>query len=143
LKKASDLQPDNPDFFFMLGEAYTGLRKFPLAAEAYSMATELNPLDFEAWLACAQVRFKQKQFDRAIHTLLRSLQFSDSISTIYYRIAAYFTYAGDINQALSFFRKGLNLSFKEHKSILNRFPKMKQYHEFRQMIFLFGGYEIS
>ena len=36
------------------------------AINAYSRAAELNPLDFEAWMACAQVLFRKKRVGEAI-----------------------------------------------------------------------------
>ena len=43
LEKASQLQPDNPDPYFFLGQAFGGLEKYDLAIKALKKSIALNP----------------------------------------------------------------------------------------------------
>ena len=133
-KKAASIQPANSDYWFMLGEAYTGLRKLDQAINAYSKASELNPLDYEAWMACAHVLFRKKRIDEAIQMLIQLYQYNHDNPTVNYRLAAYYTYQGDLSSALRYFEKGLSLNFQEHKEMFRRFPKTKSYHGFQRLV---------
>jgi len=134
LKKASIIQPENSDYLYMLGEAYTGLHKIDQAILAYSRASKLNPLDFEAWMACAQALFKKKRYDEAIRKLLQFCEYNDDNPTVNYRLAAYYTYQGDLTKGLLYFKKGLDLNFPEHRDMFSRFPKMRHYRDFKNLV---------
>ncbi len=133
-KKAVGLQPVNSDYWFMLGEAYVAMGKLNQAINAYSRASELNPLDFEAWMACAQVLYRKKRIEEAICMLLRLYQYNHDNPTLNYRLAAYYTYQGDIRNALMYFEKGLTINFQEHKEVFKRFPKTKSCRDFQSMV---------
>jgi cytochrome c-type biogenesis protein CcmH/NrfG len=118
----------------MLGEAYAGLRKLTQAIYAYSKASELNPLSFEAWMAYAQVLFRKKRINEAIYMLLRLYQYNHDNPTLNYRLAAYYTYEGDICTALNYFEKGLTINFQEHKEMFRHYPKTRSCRDFLCMV---------
>jgi cytochrome c-type biogenesis protein CcmH/NrfG len=133
-KKAVGFQPANSDYWFMLGEAFSRYRKLDQAIHAYSRASELNPLDFEAWMACAHVLFRKKRIGEAIDMLIQLYQHNHENPTINYRLAAYHAYQLDFVNANKYFEKGLRLNYPEHHDMFRQFPKTKTLAGFKTLI---------
>jgi tetratricopeptide (TPR) repeat protein len=123
--KTVSLQTDNSDYWFMLGEAFARSRRLDQAIDAYSTASSLNPLDYEAWMACAQALFRKKKVGEAISMLAQLYQFNHTNPTINYRLAAYHAYQQDYMNATKYFERGLKLNYHEHQEMFKLFPKTK------------------
>lgn len=134
LNHALDIQPCNSDYWFVLGEALSAARNTNDAIFAFSRAANLNPLGLEAWMSCAQLLFRKKRFEEAIQLLNQIYQYNHDNSTVNYRLAAYYTYQGDIENAQKYFNKALSINSQECKEMFRHFPKTKSYLAIQQLV---------
>jgi tetratricopeptide (TPR) repeat protein len=94
----------------------------------------LNPLDYEAWMACAQVLFRKKRIGEAITMLIQLYQYNHENPTINYRLAAYHAYQYDYKNACKYFERGLKLNYQEHREMFKLYPKTKTISAFHSII---------
>ena len=80
---ALDLDPNDGETNYYLGNAYVGLNKSVEATSKYTRAvkaladsTAKNPNNTDGWYLLANALFADKQFDRAIEAYLKSLVIS-------------------------------------------------------------------
>jgi tetratricopeptide (TPR) repeat protein len=109
-----------------------------MAIDAFSKASELNPEDFEAKFACAQVLFKKRRIHEAIYILMRIYEKQPDNSQVNYRLAAYYAYQQNLFEAQRFLKRALYLNFNEHAEMFRHFPKTKTLPAFRLIIENFG-----
>lgn len=134
MKKALEIEPENSDYWFLLAELYTRQKKINPALEAYKKAVRINPRDHEAWLACAQLLFRRKRLDDAIEWLCLSYDHISHNATVNFRLAAYYTYRKNFEEAGKYFEIGLSLNHNEYREMFRLFPKTKEYDFFYNLI---------
>jgi tetratricopeptide (TPR) repeat protein len=93
-----------------------------------------QPLDHEAWLACAQLLFSRRKINEAIEFLGLSYKHINNNPTLHFRLAAYYTYSKNFTEAGKHFEKGLSLNYQEYKEMFRQFPKTKGYSFFYNII---------
>lgn len=131
---ALKVDPENSEYWFMLGEIKNAQNKLCEALDAYNRTIELDPNDYEAWLAKANILYNQKKLADAIDILSQAYRFNYDISSVNYRLAAYYFYNHDNIRATEYFEKGLSLNFNEYKEIFQNFPRTSESGIFKQLI---------
>ena len=74
LRKALEIQPDQPDMLSNLGMALHSLGNLQEAESHYRRATELNPHFTNAWANLTETLLEQGKPEEALATARRSLQ---------------------------------------------------------------------
>jgi tetratricopeptide (TPR) repeat protein len=74
LKRATELEPKNPDGFYTLGIVFKQARQYENALKAFEKAKDLNPKNVDAWATLADVLFEVKEFKAARDILDRALE---------------------------------------------------------------------
>ncbi len=120
--RANILDPENPEYWFMMGKVYKKLNLLEKSAESYNRVVELDPNDYEAWLSHADIFFIEDKIHDAIKILNKAYQYNNEISTINYKLAAYYLYDNQTQLAYEYFEKGLAINFNEHIDLLSQYP---------------------
>jgi cytochrome c-type biogenesis protein CcmH/NrfG len=118
----------------MLGEIKNAQHKLVEALDAYNRTIELDPNDYEAWLAKANILYEEEKLADAIDILSQAYRFNYDISSVNYRLAVYYFYNHDNSKATEYFEKGLSMNFNEYKEIFQKFPKTREFGIFKQLI---------
>ncbi len=124
VNKAISLDEENPDFWFTLGNVHAHLGAHTDAVKAYSRTTELDPYDDEAWINLAHLEFKQGDTEKAINVLKDSYSHTFDVGIVNFHLSAYYHLAGNTEQSLKFFEKGLKLDYSEYRSVGKISPQM-------------------
>ena len=134
LKKAIKINSGISEYRFMLGEVYSEMNSINKAARAYTSTVELDPDNYEAWLAYAGLYFNNSRITNAINILEKAYQYNYNISIVNYRLAAYYIYNDQPSLSYKYFEKGLLLNYKEHNDVLCHFPKTKENDKINNLI---------
>ena len=73
LRKAAELNPQNPDAFYALGIACKQLRQWENSLRAFEHAKDLDPSNIDYWATLADVLFEVREFQAAKDILDRAL----------------------------------------------------------------------
>ncbi len=134
LKKALKIDPENPEYWFLIGEVYDQLDLLDKASGAFKRTVELDPNDYEAWMAYAKLKFDNSDVNSAIGILNRAYKFNQDVSSLNYRLAAYYLTANRGSEARRYFERALSLNFPEHQEVIASFPKIKKSRSFNKLI---------
>ncbi len=134
IHKALKVDPENSEYWFMLGEIKNAQHDINKALEAYDRTIELDPNDYEAWLAKSGIFFNPKKPSEAIEILQQAYRFNYDISSINYQLAAYYYFDNNTQKAEEYFEKGLSLNYKEYEIIFQKFPRIRDFDLFRRLI---------
>jgi len=134
VKKAISLENENPDFWFTLGNIHSNLNENTAAVLAYSRCCELDPYDDEAWINLAHLQFKLGSVHKAIDTLKDSYTHTFDLGIVNFYLSAYYHQAGNHEQSLKFFEKGLKLDYSGYRVVVKVSPSLPDIEEYKILL---------
>jgi tetratricopeptide (TPR) repeat protein len=134
LKKALEIDGENTEYLFSLGNVYEKLKQNLQAIVAYKELTGIDPQDIEAWISWAEILFNGNNVNDAIDVLLKAYAFNNDSAYLDYRIAAYYFFNSDNTNGIDFLKKGLELDTAFYKEAFKYNPKTLFIDEVKQLI---------
>lgn len=113
---------DNPEIFFLKGNAYVGLEEYEKAIfylEKYLSDKIKSKNDF-AYFNIAYCYFRLSEFDKALDYYLKYSSFNPKNSEVYLNIANLYGYLGKPDFALSYYNKVLLIDSTNYNALYNR-----------------------
>lgn len=97
LRQALEYDPEAPDLYYYLGEAYRKQANYEQAAEAYQQAQALSPNFAPAYLGIAQLRLtvSPEETDEARNQLREALKYDPALIEAYLTLAEIYLREGD------------------------------------------------
>ncbi len=113
LQKALEIKPDNDAYWFFLGKTQQSKKVYPLAAQAYEKALELNPTKKEhfqtlAWLY--YFRFEGDEHKKAFDILEKAVKRFPNDKDVWFDLTRYNLYDNNIKAFLEYAPKYLALN---------------------------------
>ncbi len=99
--------PHNADWWIIAGYAFSQLKQYQRAADAFQQATRLEPQDITSWNLLAQAYRSLGQPERAIRTLDNALRINGDSPMTYYLIGESFSDLKRPDRAVSFYEEAV------------------------------------
>jgi len=107
-RKASELQPDAPEYALGYGAALVQARRFPEAAHILKQVVRLTPDNYVARANLATALYESKRYQEAIPEYQWILSTKPEAAVAYYFIATSHDYLGEYPEALASYEKFLS-----------------------------------
>jgi tetratricopeptide (TPR) repeat protein len=111
--KASQLNPQDPDYFFNLGVAYFELKKYIEAIDALTRTLAICPIYYKANLILGTAYLKIRKFDNAKKHIERSLIVNKNNVLAYLNLGTVNSILKDYKNGIAMFEKAIELSSEE------------------------------
>jgi tetratricopeptide (TPR) repeat protein len=128
------MKPDNPEYYYSLGNICFKLCRFDTALEAYQNAVKIDLHDYESWLNLSEIYYKKNLLSKAIKTLEEAHKSNPGIALINYRLAAFYFLRHDFSAGIVYLKKGVTINHKEHKELLKFCPDAFRIEEVAQLV---------
>lgn len=96
--------------FYLRGQAYRLMERYPEAINALLKAVELDPMNVHAHLALAWCYKRIKRIDLAIQSLEDALEIDPERGILHYNLACYWSLAKNVGLALAHLAKAIESS---------------------------------
>ena len=130
-----DSQGVDSHVLYLRGEALRTLKRYTEAIVPLTEAAELEPDNFQIWLALGWCYKRTHQLRQAIHSLESALEVDPSEAIIHYNLACYWSLANNKARALEYLGHALQLD-PDYRELVHRehdFDTIRDDPEFRQM----------
>ncbi|MDX1905365.1 MAG: tetratricopeptide repeat protein [Thermonemataceae bacterium] len=124
-KKASQLNPDNPEYFLCLADAEQDFGSWVSADENYQIAANLDPFRAKIWLNWSYLYYQQNDYSRAIEIIEQGLEDNPENSEMLYRHIAYLMTQGQFKEAFRYLELALSLYYEEHSFLYDFFEDLE------------------
>ena len=135
LMLASDVEPENPDYYFLLAYylmEYDHLSSYESAMEQYEKAILLSPFNYNYWYFLAELLYNGGQKERAIFALNQATGLSPGVASLRWRAGMLASKMGDRESILD----NLGAVIKnDHKRRLKAFSLLWQSVGYEELIF--------
>jgi len=111
-QQAVNLDKQNPMYHFWLGKLYNNTGRDKSAVEYFDAALSLKPDYAEAWLYKGLSLLNQKQFQKALQSLKKSIRHNDKMPASYISRAECYTYFKKYKEAEKDYLKAIKLDPK-------------------------------
>lgn len=99
LKKAVELQPNQPETHINLGNAYDGLKRYPDAVLEFQRAIALNPKSVSAYYDLGSVYFEMKEYPKAVAAYRQAAQLAPNDPEVQNNLGVALEAAGNLSEA--------------------------------------------
>lgn len=123
LQTAINLDGENMQYQFALGEVYQILGQKVQATHIFQRIVSTHPYMPEAWIELASSQ-SEANIGKAINILSDGLYFNHSHAVLNYTLSTFCYSAGRYAMAYKYFEKGLSLDFNQHAELLLKFPDL-------------------
>ena len=111
--KATQLNPNDPDYFFNLGVAYFELKKYIEAIDALTRTLAICPIYYKANLILGTAYLKIRKFESARKHIERSLIVNKNSLLAYLNLGAVNSILKDYKNGIAMFEKAIELAPQE------------------------------
>ena len=109
-KKASEIQPDAPEYALGYAAALVQTRRFPDAARILQHVIRVNPENYAAHANLATALYESKRYEEAIPEYQWILNAKPDVAVAHYFIATAHDYLGEYPEALASYEKFLSVA---------------------------------
>jgi tetratricopeptide (TPR) repeat protein len=135
LKRAIELRPAEPSYYFVLGSLWLKKPDLQEAEQAFRQSLKLRPDDPSGQTHLGYTLLKQKKFSEAREWLEKSIQKDAGTPESFYYLGLIAQEQAEDEQAVRFFEKAIQLSpafANAHIALGSTYLKMKNYPRARQ-----------
>jgi len=125
VKKAIELQKDNPDYWLVLADICRKSGAIEDAKEAYEKVISIAPENIDLWLDYSDMYFAQNLPEEAIDIISEGIKHNPDKAELYYRAAACFLSIGYDTDTYENLNQALDLDFEKHSQLFEYFPIAK------------------
>jgi tetratricopeptide (TPR) repeat protein len=123
LLKAIELEDDNSDYWFHLGECYEATEAIPEAVKCYKHTLSLDPKDAQAWYNLSKIFFIQQDYLTAIETISEAFIINvEDPELLTLEAACYFRLSG-WTYGLTCLRKAVLIDEKQSEDFFKLYPE--------------------
>ncbi|MHC1707660.1 MAG: tetratricopeptide repeat protein [Bacteroidales bacterium] len=126
MKKAMELEPQNPTFLFQYGDLLFEYGKQQQGIEMLEKAAVLDPFDEEIWELLAWMYSQYDKLPEAIKVLNTAMVQLPENAIFPYHLAACLWMNGQVREAYVFLEEALTRNFSKHIYLFDFFPELKQ-----------------
>jgi tetratricopeptide (TPR) repeat protein len=126
VKKGLELEPANPDFWYIYGDILARTGWLEEAQVAYEQVIELQPLNQEIWLEYTSTLMEMGFIEEAIEVMQQAMEVHKKNADLAYRLAAYQYKGGHLKEAYITLEKALNMDFTKYEELFDYFPSLKE-----------------
>ena len=137
IKKAIEINPNEPEYWYVFAEIQEKLGFIEEAAQAYQRVIELDYADFDVWLDYAKLLHRSSYLDEAILTLSEGIKKFPDVAELYYRMGVLLIENQQKKESLHFFARAMELDFAKHDEIFEYAPVLKNDAEILTLISTF------
>jgi tetratricopeptide (TPR) repeat protein len=134
LKKANEIEEDNDEIYFYLGEAYGMLKKKHKAEDAYEDAVNINPLNERYWYSFGEYLHSAGDIQKAIEVLERSLDYHHESIEIKYMLAGLYLCHKDYDNGIPILKECLRTDPFPFFILLDICPKALETKKIKNII---------
>ncbi len=111
-KRAIAIKPQESRYYFGLGCAYDDMGSVKNAKSAFFDAINIDPMNAEARIAYAITLTKELEYAKSIEQFLEVLKYIPDDADTHYNLALAYELVGDVERAIKYYRKALELNNK-------------------------------
>ncbi|MEI6487432.1 MAG: tetratricopeptide repeat protein [Bacteroidota bacterium] len=126
IKKAIELEKENPEYWHILGQIQKKLLFYEDAELAFKKSIELDSDDSQLWLDYADLLFEQENKNGSLEILAEGIKNHPQNAALQYRISACLMSIGQKQEALSFLHTALKLDYDKHSELFAYIPQLKE-----------------
>jgi tetratricopeptide (TPR) repeat protein len=124
IKKALELDPENPDFLMLSGELNYTLGWFEEAEGQYRKVLELGYTDPLVYIDLSEVLFDQDRYQEALEVLEQGLAGNAKSEDLMYRLAGYYCINQEWADGLALLKRAYRISPEKWEEFLELFPEL-------------------
>ncbi len=109
LTKAKECDPNNPNVYILLGDAYNKQGVRPFANTNYQKALELSPMDYETQMKIARTYFANRQYKEAVEAFTSAVRIDSTRFSPYFEAGKILYRAKLWKLAVPFLSRATNL----------------------------------
>jgi len=133
-RKATKYDSENPMYWYTLATILNGLNKYEESELAYKKTITFNPFNVDFWLGYSELKFHNKEEEKAIELLENAKNYNPNNALINYRLAAYLFNIGKKTTAFKYLNNALQQDYSLHKDFFNFYPKAKINKSIKKLI---------
>ena len=134
IKKALEINPNEPEYWYVFAEVQQKLGFHEEAAMAYQRVIELEYPDFDVWLDYAKLLDEAGYYKDCIETLSEGIKYFPDVAELYYRLGVILIETGKRNEGLENLSKALEMDFNKYNEIFEYSPALKEDNEILELI---------
>ncbi len=134
LKKALELDPDNPDYWYITAQFYKRNKYLDEAERSFQQLIELGCVEMEIWIEYTDLLLDLHQTDQAIEALYSGIDHNPDSAELHYLAAGILFSMDEEVHAFDCLRAALKLNFEKHSTLLDNFPDLKERSEVKDII---------
>jgi tetratricopeptide (TPR) repeat protein len=138
IKKAIELESNNPEYWFIYGDVLYRAGQLEEASHAYERTSELEKDNYEVLLDLALVYYELGDQEALFHTISKAItNFGIDNPAVAYRYAAFCFITGKSKEGLSVLESALEKDFDGHEGFLEFEPTFKLNPDIMNLISLY------
>jgi tetratricopeptide (TPR) repeat protein len=124
------------DSFFLEGQAYRVMERYPDAIIALDKAAELDHDNIHVWLALGWCYKRTGRLDKAIEALEEALQVDDRQAIIHYNLACYWSLVRNVKFAVRYLEQAFDLDPAYRDLVVHEhdFDPIREHPRFQELI---------
>ncbi len=120
------LDNKNLDYWYSLAEVCQKIEFNEGAKKIYQIIIEIEPSEYEAYVAHSELLFSEGKRKDAIHLLENYLTKDIDNPLVNYQLAVYFNKINQKERAAQFFSTAIRIDFKLHEFFLEEYPELRK-----------------
>ena len=125
VQKSLSIELDNPEFLHLLGNIKEKKGELVEALEIYVRVIELDFLNFDVIIDCADLLFDMNKIFDAVDLLQRAVEQSPNIAELSYHLAGYLFITGKHKEGINWLEHAINLNYEQTEAFLECFPELQ------------------
>ncbi|HRZ75916.1 MAG TPA: tetratricopeptide repeat protein, partial [Bacteroidales bacterium] len=125
MRKATELDGSNSEYWFMLGDLLSRNEELEAAMDAYEKVTGLDPGNQEIWLDYSDLMASNGKMDEAVGLIRKGIDKLPHDPDLQYRLAAYLLLSGRAQEAYEVFGKAMEMNFMRHHEVFIYRPELR------------------
>lgn len=122
LRKLVAINPDNEEYWILLGDTEYQLGNVIGAIESYEKANAIFGQNPRLWLNWSLVYLEQGDLEQSFQIIEQGISECPQEAILYYRAVTYYICSGKFNEAVEKLEVALSLDYEGHKLLFEAFP---------------------
>lgn len=122
--------------FYLEGQAYRVMERFPDAILALDKAAELDHDNIHVWLALGWCHKRTGRLDKAIEALEEALQINDRQAIVHYNLACYWSLVRNVKIAVQYLEQAFDLdpAYRDLVPEEHDFDPIREHPRFQELM---------